>query len=313
MTELSQVRSRTTDPGEADLLMRAAGGSFAFTSDPGEDFRFEVRQDGDDDITVGRYDIGGTWVAEGGFDAFCLASVSRGEYEWESEGVRGLAFRAPFLVRPGYELYGHGRQLLTTDILLSAERLAEVARTTYADDGVSLVFESPIPISIKHSEYVLSLSAVATEFAESGTFANDLVRASLFHALAVATLECFRLTGNRSGRPQTSAESLREFRRAVRFIEDNASLPITIGDIAQAAGVAASRLSEIFRDRTGAGAGAYLRRVRLAAARDELLGADASVTLPAIVALRWGFGDPDRFARHYLDEFGETPRQTLER
>src|SRR6478735_197783 len=116
MGELTTLHSATTDPGEADRLMQAANGRFAFSRDPGRGFAFDVEQSGDDDLQVGRYQIGGSWVSEGEFDQFCVASVFGGEYEWEIDGDRDFSFRAPFLVRPGHALYGHGTGLDITNV-----------------------------------------------------------------------------------------------------------------------------------------------------------------------------------------------------
>ena len=39
MTELTRLRGRTSDPGEADELLLAADGHFGFASDPGAGIR----------------------------------------------------------------------------------------------------------------------------------------------------------------------------------------------------------------------------------------------------------------------------------
>jgi transcriptional regulator GlxA family with amidase domain len=57
---------------------------------------------------------------------------------------------------------------------------------------------------------------------------------------------------------------------------------------------------------------AYLRQVRLDAARIELLAAapEDRVTVTE-VAYRWGFCSPSRFAERYRAAFGTTPSETL--
>ena len=53
----------------------------------------------------------------------------------------------------------------------------------------------------------------------------------------------------------------------------------------------------------------YLRRRRLEGAHAEMqAGSAASV---GEIALRWGFASASRFAKHYRDAYGRTPRQTL--
>jgi AraC-like DNA-binding protein len=302
MTELTTLRSATTDPVEADRLLQSADGRIAFSKDPGREFRFAVEQAGDADVQIATYRIDGSWVSQGEFDSFCVASVFRGEYEWQIDDDRDFSFRSPFLARPGHELYGHGSGLSITNVYLSRDRLQEVARTSYADDRIVLAFDSPRTLGPRQASYVLTAAKVAGEFVHAGTIANDLVRASLFHTLAVATLKCFPLTGEREERPSTPADVRRRFRRGLRFIEDNASLPITPGDIAQAAGSSLAQLDAAVREHAGMSANACLRRVRLGAARDDLRSGRADGLVSA--AARWGFADAERFVRAYRAEFG---------
>ena len=57
---------------------------------------------------------------------------------------------------------------------------------------------------------------------------------------------------------------------------------------------------------------AYLRRVRLALAREDLVAAEpGDGTTIAEVAARWGYARPGRFADAYRQMYGEPPSQTL--
>ena len=53
----------------------------------------------------------------------------------------------------------------------------------------------------------------------------------------------------------------------------------------------------------------YLRRQRLAGAHAELQ--EATGVSGAEIAQRWGFGSGSRFARHYREAYGRSPRQTM--
>jgi transcriptional regulator GlxA family with amidase domain len=57
----------------------------------------------------------------------------------------------------------------------------------------------------------------------------------------------------------------------------------------------------------------YLRRVRLSEAHRELQAATPDATTVTDVSRRWGFTNSSRFAHAYREEFGESPRQTLQR
>lgn len=302
---VAHLRRRTTDPAEADLLLREANGRFQFSSEPESDFVFRVEQSGVDGFSVGRYSIAGEWESDGEFDQFCVSSVFAGDYEWEIDGDRDFSFRAPFLSRPGHDLFGRGKGLGITNIYLDPERLREVARVAFADDRLTLAFSSPRPVSVQHAAHLRDVAQVATEFVHAGTFENDLVRAGLFHEVALATLRCFPLIGERSDRHDTPAGRTSAYRRATRFVDDNLSLPITAGDIAGAAGVSLAQLDAAFRERSASSANAYLRAARLSAAHDEL-ARDPSVGA-GTVASRWGFATVADFERRYHRAYGRLP------
>ncbi|MEU6866169.1 helix-turn-helix domain-containing protein [Streptomyces sp. NPDC046876] len=101
-------------------------------------------------------------------------------------------------------------------------------------------------------------------------------------------------------------------RRAVVFIEENAHAQIGLGHIAAAAHVTPRALQYAFRRHAGTTPLAYLRRVRLERAHEDLLAADtgggATVTT---VAARWGFGHTGRFAAAYREVYGVPPSVTL--
>ena len=173
--------------------------------------------------------------------------------------------------------------------------------------------DRPTPVSPQHATYMLTAATVAAEYMDAGTFRHPLVRASLFHTLAVATLKCFPLSEDPRERVLTPAGQRDRFERGRRFVEDHSSLPITAGDIANAAGATISQLDAAFRTHAGVSASGYLQRVRLSAAHEDLLVSDPATTDLAELAARWGFADLDRFVRRYRDAYGVTPGQTLVR
>lgn len=84
--------------------------------------------------------------------------------------------------------------------------------------------------------------------------------------------------------------------------------PISLADLARAAGVSPRTLNVICHRERGVAPMVMLRNLRLEAARRKLLSdADASVT---DVALEYGFGHLGRFSAYYRERFGELPRQT---
>jgi transcriptional regulator GlxA family with amidase domain len=77
--------------------------------------------------------------------------------------------------------------------------------------------------------------------------------------------------------------------------------------LARIAGVSVRTLQQGFRDHIGMSPTAYLRRVRLARAHDQLQRGEGTV---AEVAYRWGFTHLGRFATAYASVYGVTPSST---
>ena len=99
--------------------------------------------------------------------------------------------------------------------------------------------------------------------------------------------------------------------RAVAFIDDNAHRDITIAEIAAAAHVTIRAVQHAFHRHMGTTPTAYLRRVRLNHAHQELVAADPAEQTVTSIAYRWGFPSPSRFAVYYRDAYGVLPGHTL--
>ncbi|GIH67909.1 AraC family transcriptional regulator [Sphaerimonospora thailandensis] len=102
-------------------------------------------------------------------------------------------------------------------------------------------------------------------------------------------------------------------KRAMELIEAQAAEPLTVTDIAEAAGVGVRALQAGFRRHVESTPTAYLRDVRLERARAELTGHGPGTATIADVARRWGFVHLGQFSRAYRERFGEAPSETLRR
>lgn len=101
-------------------------------------------------------------------------------------------------------------------------------------------------------------------------------------------------------------------RRAEAFIDANYASPLTLDDVASAAGVPVRTLLEGFRRFRPDSPMRYLRNRRLDAAR-QLLLARRSGERTISVAMDVGFGHYGRFAAAYFQRFGEKPSDTSRR
>jgi AraC-like DNA-binding protein len=104
----------------------------------------------------------------------------------------------------------------------------------------------------------------------------------------------------------------RDLRRALDYMHANLAAPITIADIAEAAGIAGRTLFQYFREFRGTSPMRYLQDQRFERVRDALQRAEPEEVV-AEIAIRWGFSHLGRFAGEYRRRFAETPSQTLRR
>lgn len=102
-------------------------------------------------------------------------------------------------------------------------------------------------------------------------------------------------------------------RAAVEYVHAHVQDPITVSDIAAAAGLSVRAVQEAFQRNLDRSPMAYLLEVRLARAHRDLLRADPTTTSVQEVARRWGFSHLGRFSGTYLQAFGEYPKRTLRR
>ncbi|GAA1491974.1 AraC family transcriptional regulator [Curtobacterium herbarum] len=100
-------------------------------------------------------------------------------------------------------------------------------------------------------------------------------------------------------------------RAAVEYVHEHVAEPMSVSDIAEAAGLSVRATQEAFQRHLDQTPMTYLLRARLDRVRRDLLQADASATSVQDIARRWGFAHLGRFSAAYRNEFGEYPRATL--
>ncbi|WP_166459367.1 AraC family transcriptional regulator [Amycolatopsis pithecellobii] len=102
-------------------------------------------------------------------------------------------------------------------------------------------------------------------------------------------------------------------RRAIELIDGDPMSVFGVADVARAAAIGIRALEEGFRKYVGTSPMAYLRKVRMARAHEELCRSDSAVTTAAAVARRWGFHHYGRFGVAYRQRYGCSPSETLRR
>ena len=104
----------------------------------------------------------------------------------------------------------------------------------------------------------------------------------------------------------------RHVKRAIDFMHANMHQPLTMTDVAEAAGVSVRSLQAAFRRFKDTTPAVYLRGIRLEAVHAELSLPENRLPVSE-VALKWGFTQMGRFAAQYHARFGGYPSETLMR
>ncbi len=143
--------------------------------------------------------------------------------------------------------------------------------------------------------------------ANPGAYDNALIQAAL-HDMVSGVLLANLSHNAADGAPVPGAAPLpRTIRRAEDYMRAHAHEPITLADLAQAAGCGERALHDGFRKFRGKTPMMALRDIRLDGARRDLEQDNDSVTQ---IALKWGFSNLGRFAQAYARRFGEKPSET---
>ena len=105
----------------------------------------------------------------------------------------------------------------------------------------------------------------------------------------------------------------KNIKKAVDYIHENADSEITLLDLERAAGVSSRSVQSGFKEWLGVRPMSYVKKLRLAKVRSDLLIADPESTFIGDIAAHWGFFHLSKFAQDYRNEFGELPSETIKR
>lgn len=240
--------------------------------------------------------------------------ISTGRYRWVAGEEEGDAHAQPFLVRPDSAIRASCGDSKMVAMSFDGQVLERMARDLYADESLSIRFDSSNPLDPAsgrlYRDLLVNVQAYLPLLIES-----DLLRASLYRLMASGLLESFALHGDRVRRRDSVRAQQEGYRRARAYIDDHADSPITVNDVAAAASLSVAQVDEAVRRHSTSGndTAGELQRARLAGAHRDLLAGDptAGDTVRRI-ALRWGF-TPGNFARSYRAAYGRPPRDSLSR
>jgi AraC-like DNA-binding protein len=248
----------------------------------------------------------------------CLCSVhSGGIVRRYSEGTEG-SFGAGdvFMYAPHDRSYAGVIQGARYSLLLFDPGLLDhVAATARGRGSGHVRLTGDRPVSPTPARQLRSMIAYLCEhvLADPAICVALLIVSTVSQHVAASVLNTFphnallepAAEANRDAHPAT-------VRRAVAYIDAHAGEPVTLADIAAAAGTTGRAVQAAFRRHLGTTPMGYLRRVRLDGAHRDLQAADpATGATVAAIAARWGFSPMARFTSFYQEQYGTLPSRTL--
>lgn len=312
LESLLRLQTSAEDPVGATAAIRAVLGS-ARVSARGDALAWEQLSLVDDGITISRIRSSGDAVrlTIPGASELVVVQVDDGEAVLTTgdEQVR-LRDGGLGLVPIGAEAEVRWTSAQLQLHLIPAAPLARllgVPRT-----AVQLVAPRLEPCSPELGEYFRRTVRLLTSdvFGTPGVYDRDLVRAASIDLVTAVVVEAFVLT-NRS--EDASNRDSGVIRRAIAEMRSHLTEPLTVPEIAAAAGVSVRGLQMAFVRQLQVPPLLHLRQLRLEAARTALVEEATVGTTIAEIARRYGYANSGRFSTHYRDEYGEPPSATLRR
>lgn len=168
---------------------------------------------------------------------------------------------------------------------------------TYLLEAIALQPEQPVA-TIADSSRVVGLIERVVDALERDETISSLIKAS-----AAGWDLLGMLAAERDSRGVGDNEPIRW---AQDYLRQNLATPIMVPELARRAGLSASHFSARFRDSTGYSVIEYLKRLRMARARQLLITSNHSIAgIGSIV----GYTDPFYFSRHFKTVNGVNPTQ----
>jgi AraC-like DNA-binding protein len=245
-------------------------------------------------------------------DRFYVATSTPG-YSWTIGPRSGEYSVEPGIVQPGEELTGRPHDTTLHLVALDVAWLTESARAIYGDESLTVRFADSGAVSRRMRDYWLA--TLRWSLTQLPVLSEPLARAHVRRSLVAATLETFALVGDPRERRASALEQASIYTAATAWIDDHASLAVTVDDAARAVGTSTGGLRRAFaaNGQLVSSPEEYLTAARVSAAHADLIDADPTCVTVDEIAARWGFLDRDAFAAAYRAAYGVSPRSTLDR
>ncbi|XQJ06797.1 helix-turn-helix transcriptional regulator [Curtobacterium sp. L1-20] len=302
-----------TDTGTAirDLAGMYAGRAW-YSSHVDTDYWYKYVAVGDDQLSIRRSQMHGYLrgdVAVEGEVVVQWLDAGQGRVDIERDEVRmqpGVPTLFPVEQRFEIEYEDWDQRI----VHLNRDLVLDVAAEQYLVDGTIAFDRFTVPTPEAITQWRRSVTSAMHALRSGG--ASSLVWHEAQRDIVRSLLALYRFQAEPL--PTTFSKWNRSrLREAVDFIHAHAAEPLTVADIARAAGFSVRGLQEAFQRELDRTPMAYVREVRLRRTHAELVRADREEASVAEIASRWGFTHMGRFSREYVNRFGEYPKRTLRR
>jgi AraC-like DNA-binding protein len=259
--------------------------------------QFTIRLPTADVMRIVVFEQGGTRFALPGGDEPAIAHASVGAIYSDEPGFRGITSDT------------NSRLMLTLPAGLLHQKLGALLDGAQVE---SVAFQPVFDVTRGAGATIRRmLDSLFTELEHADSLlTNEIAIHSFEEHLALCLL--LGLPHNHSERllRQRTAAAPANVKRAEEFMCANAREPLTIEAIANAAGCSIRALQLAFRNFRGTTPMSALQRIRLEAARTEMLSADRAQSL-ARIAAEHGFSNPSRFAQLFQRTYGAYPSEAV--
>ncbi|OBF27834.1 AraC family transcriptional regulator [Mycobacterium sp. ACS1612] len=242
--------------------------------------------------------------------------ATSGEVSGSCDGLEGEARAGDIalLSQPHLPHRCRARDIRLTSVVLDQSLVAGVATglpSTQAPLPVRFCSFAPIDAQAARL-WKDTVSFIRRSLLAHDAVATPLVLGNASRMLAAVTLSTFPNSSATSPTPhdRTDAKPVL-LRRAMEYMDANATNDIGLTDIAEAVHVTPRAVQYMFRRHLETTPLQYLRRLRLHYAHQELLTSGRTHSTVTEIAARWGFAHTGRFAVLYRQTYGQSPHSTL--
>ncbi|MDE1992173.1 MAG: AraC family transcriptional regulator [Rhizobiaceae bacterium] len=189
---------------------------------------------------------------------------------------------------------------------IEAQFASMVHRETKVEFDTGVDLTGPVGRSLAH--HVNLIAAAASE----ENYAPEAYQVLLREALTMLLLTGCNHSGSHLLNQPVASAAPSAVRRAEAYIVENLEQPLTMAEIANAAGTGLRSLQDGYKRTRGMTLSQGIQRARLERLHASLLDADGPTSV-ADAVLAAGFGHLGRAAALYRDHYGEAPSQTFRR